>query len=944
MAAVAAIEIACWDIVGKAAGQPIHALLGGKVRDRVRVYANGWYRTDRRPEAVAAEARKVAARGYTAMKFDPFGSAWRVQDRRDEDLSIDIVRAVRDAVGPDVDLMIEAHNRFTASTALRLADRLAEFHPAWLEEPVHHSQMGSMVEVARRSPVPIATGESFTSLGQFADLLSHDVVQILQPEPLHLGGLWRTRQVASLAEAHLAVVAPAQRARPGLRRDGRPAGRVHPELLRAGDLRRVQRRLDAVARRQAGPPGRRVRRRSPTRPASASSSTGTRSKVIRTTASTSSACSARAGSGGTTPRPSRRERRGRTARRRSTPFEPDQLVDALVAVEPTAAGRRGDVRVVRAPGRVNLIGEHTDYNDGLRAAGGHRPRDPDRLPAERRRPRRADPTRRRVARRLRPRRPGANETARGWTTSRAPPGRSRRPARRSPACAAWSPPPCRRTPACRRRPRSSSPRPGRCSTTWPRTSIRSTLARLCQRAENAYVGVQCGLMDQFAAACGVAGSAVLLDCRSLEWRAVPLPDDVRLVVLPHRFDATARRLRVQPPAQPVRGGGRRDRPRRPGGHSPPRRHPVPPGRRAHRASTRSPTDEREHVVTENQRVMETIGALGAGRPRRGGRAVRRQPRVAARPVRGQSRPSSTRWSRSRSSVPGVVAARMTGAGFGGCTVNLVRPEAIEALRTAVEREYPARTGLHPDGPAGGRGRRRRPAALSGCARHATGARAHASRTSVPGAEWRVAASLTGPQPGPRSRDRSRGTPANPPEFARLDCRSPRRRPPRPDTQDQPDHGRLDRDHHLAVPGRDRGHRGDRRWSASTTRLASGLPDASGLTTITPVEETIIYDRTGKIELARFGDERREVVTFEEIPPVLLDATTAVEDKTFWDNAGLRPGGDHLGRARLAPRQQPRRLDDHPAARPRASPADPTSSRTRTGRSSASSRRSSSRSG
>lgn len=208
MAAVAAIEIACWDIVGKAAGQPIHALLGGKVRDRVRVYANGWYRTDRVPEAVADKARDVVAGGYTAMKFDPFGSAWRVQDRRDEDLSIDIVRAVRDAVGPDVDLMIEAHNRFTASTALRIADRLAEFRPAWLEEPVHHSQMGSMVEVARRSPVPIATGESFTSLGQFADLLAHDVVQILQPEPLHLGGLWRTRQVASLAEAHLAVVAP----------------------------------------------------------------------------------------------------------------------------------------------------------------------------------------------------------------------------------------------------------------------------------------------------------------------------------------------------------------------------------------------------------------------------------------------------------------------------------------------------------------------------------------------------------------------------------------------------------------------------------------------------------------------------------------------------------------------------------------------------------------
>jgi galactonate dehydratase len=208
MAAVSAIEVACWDIVGKSLGKPVHELLGGKVRDRVRVYANGWYRTDRTPETFAAAARDVAGRGYTALKFDPFGGAWRVQERREEDLSIAIVEAVRDAVGPDVDLMIEGHERFSVSTALRIADRLVEFRPAWFEEPVHHQQIGAMVEVARRSPVPIATGESFTSLGQFADLLAHDVVHILQPEPLYLGGLWRTRQVAAMADAHLAVVAP----------------------------------------------------------------------------------------------------------------------------------------------------------------------------------------------------------------------------------------------------------------------------------------------------------------------------------------------------------------------------------------------------------------------------------------------------------------------------------------------------------------------------------------------------------------------------------------------------------------------------------------------------------------------------------------------------------------------------------------------------------------
>jgi galactonate dehydratase len=206
--AVAAIEVACWDILGKAVGRPIHQLLGGRMRDRTRAYANGWYRVERTPEGFAEAARGVVARGYTALKFDPFGAAWRTQERREEDLSIDIVAAVREAVGADVDILIEGHNRFSVSTALRLADRLAAFRPTWFEEPVAHQNLGAMVEVARRSPVPVATGESFTSLQQFAELLKHDAVHIMQPEPLYLGGIWRTRQVAAMVDAHYGVVAP----------------------------------------------------------------------------------------------------------------------------------------------------------------------------------------------------------------------------------------------------------------------------------------------------------------------------------------------------------------------------------------------------------------------------------------------------------------------------------------------------------------------------------------------------------------------------------------------------------------------------------------------------------------------------------------------------------------------------------------------------------------
>ncbi len=208
MSAVSAIEVACWDIMGKAAGRPVHQLLGGRVRDSVRAYANGWYRTARSPEGFAERAVATVALGYTALKFDPFAAAYRVLDRKEEDLSLDIVAAVRAAVGWDVDLMIEGHTRFSVATALRLADRLAEHRPAWFEEPVPHQYGQAVVEVARRSPVPIATGESFSSIQQHAELLAHDAVHIIQPEPLFIGGLWRTRMVAAMADAHYAVVAP----------------------------------------------------------------------------------------------------------------------------------------------------------------------------------------------------------------------------------------------------------------------------------------------------------------------------------------------------------------------------------------------------------------------------------------------------------------------------------------------------------------------------------------------------------------------------------------------------------------------------------------------------------------------------------------------------------------------------------------------------------------
>lgn len=208
MCAVAAIEIACWDIIGKATGQPIYNLWGGRCHEKLRAYANGWYRGPRTPESFAEKAAEVVRRGYTALKFDPFGDNWRVLPRREFDLSLDIIRAVRSAVGDGVDLLIEGHCRFNVATAIEFAEAMAQFRPMWFEEPVPHTNIAALVEVARRSPVPIATGENLFNKQQFAELLSYNAVSIYQPEPLNLGGLFAARKIADMVDAYYGMIAP----------------------------------------------------------------------------------------------------------------------------------------------------------------------------------------------------------------------------------------------------------------------------------------------------------------------------------------------------------------------------------------------------------------------------------------------------------------------------------------------------------------------------------------------------------------------------------------------------------------------------------------------------------------------------------------------------------------------------------------------------------------
>jgi galactonate dehydratase len=206
--AMAGITTACWDILGQCLGVPLHCLLGGRVRESIKAYANGWYQGPREPKVFGEFAAAVVAQGYRALKFDPFGSNHRFLDAGERRLSIGIVAAVREAVGNDIDLLVEAHDRFTVPEAIRIARELAEFKPVWIEAPVWSENVLELSEVAAASPVRIVAGERFTTPRQFADLLVCGRFDIVQPEYVALGGISQLRQVAAIADAFGATVAP----------------------------------------------------------------------------------------------------------------------------------------------------------------------------------------------------------------------------------------------------------------------------------------------------------------------------------------------------------------------------------------------------------------------------------------------------------------------------------------------------------------------------------------------------------------------------------------------------------------------------------------------------------------------------------------------------------------------------------------------------------------
>ncbi len=208
MSGIACVEMACWDIVGKALGQPIWRLLGGKVRDRIKAYANGWYTVERTPDAFHKAARVVADRGYQALKLDPFGAGRLELDHAETMRSVALVEAVRDAVGPGAELFVEMHGRFSPATAIRLARLLTPYDPGWIEEPCPPENPKALAKVAAHTGLPIATGERIHDRIEFRELFELQAVDIIQPDTGACGGIAEIRKLAATAETHYVLVAP----------------------------------------------------------------------------------------------------------------------------------------------------------------------------------------------------------------------------------------------------------------------------------------------------------------------------------------------------------------------------------------------------------------------------------------------------------------------------------------------------------------------------------------------------------------------------------------------------------------------------------------------------------------------------------------------------------------------------------------------------------------
>ena len=206
--ALACFDVACWDLIGQSLGVPVWKLLGGKFHERVLAYANGWYQVDREPKKIASLAKAVVAKGYRGLKLDPFGHASAELSAGDRRHAMAIVGAVREAVGPDVQLMLEMHGRFTPSTAAAVAKALEPFDPEWIEEPTPPENAMAYRAVRNATHLPIATGERAHVMEDIRGFIEGGLVDIVQVDLTHFGGFLPMKRLAGWADVYALNLAP----------------------------------------------------------------------------------------------------------------------------------------------------------------------------------------------------------------------------------------------------------------------------------------------------------------------------------------------------------------------------------------------------------------------------------------------------------------------------------------------------------------------------------------------------------------------------------------------------------------------------------------------------------------------------------------------------------------------------------------------------------------
>ena len=207
--ALSGIEQALWDITGKELGVPVYRLLGGPCRDRIRVYANGWSGPAGTPQELAEKASQVIEMGFTALKFDPVPGPWRTYVGKDtERAAVENVRAVREAVGPDVDILLDMHRRLAPMHAVRIAREIEQYRPYWYEEPVLAENIDALAAARREITIPVVTGEELYTKLEFREVFERQAADIINPDVCNVGGILELREIAAMAEPYFVAVSP----------------------------------------------------------------------------------------------------------------------------------------------------------------------------------------------------------------------------------------------------------------------------------------------------------------------------------------------------------------------------------------------------------------------------------------------------------------------------------------------------------------------------------------------------------------------------------------------------------------------------------------------------------------------------------------------------------------------------------------------------------------